>query len=124
VRKGTPKLREEAYVCMFCGRAGQLDEFCFRRRRIERRHFDYVRNSYCDEFSDFLPRSFTGTLPRSSSHASPKFADTPNHHSYSFGSQRTTLSLDTFVMVHVLIVVIVSRVGLFFLLEGLTLTLS
>jgi hypothetical protein len=30
VRKETPKLREEAFVCMFCGRAGHLDEFCFR----------------------------------------------------------------------------------------------
>jgi hypothetical protein len=29
VRKETPKPREEAYVCMFCGRAGHLDEFCF-----------------------------------------------------------------------------------------------
>jgi hypothetical protein len=38
--------------------------------------------------------------------------------------ERTGLSLDAFVTAHVLIVVIVSRVGLFFLLEGLTLTLS
>jgi hypothetical protein len=38
--------------------------------------------------------------------------------------KRTALCLDTLVMAHVLIVVIVSRVGLFFLLEGLTLTLS
>jgi hypothetical protein len=30
VRKKTPKPREEAFVCMFCGRAGHLDEFCFR----------------------------------------------------------------------------------------------
>jgi hypothetical protein len=37
---------------------------------------------------------------------------------------RTALSLDVLVMTHVLIVVIVFRVGLFFLLEGLTLTLS
>jgi hypothetical protein len=29
VRKETPKPREEAFVCMFCGRAGHLDEFCF-----------------------------------------------------------------------------------------------
>jgi hypothetical protein len=29
-RKETPKLREEAFVCMFCGRASHLDEFCFR----------------------------------------------------------------------------------------------
>jgi hypothetical protein len=26
-RKETPKPREEAFVCMFCGRAGHLDEF-------------------------------------------------------------------------------------------------
>jgi hypothetical protein len=38
--------------------------------------------------------------------------------------ERTTLSLDALVMAHVLIVVIVSRVGLLFLLKGLTLTLS
>jgi hypothetical protein len=38
--------------------------------------------------------------------------------------ERSALSLDTLVMAYVLIVVIISRVGLFFLLEGLTLTLS
>jgi hypothetical protein len=38
--------------------------------------------------------------------------------------ERTTLSLDDLVTTHVLIMVIVSCVGLFFLLEGLTLTLS
>jgi hypothetical protein len=29
-RKGTPKPREKAFMCMFCSRAGHLDEFCFR----------------------------------------------------------------------------------------------
>jgi hypothetical protein len=38
--------------------------------------------------------------------------------------EKTALSLDALVTAHILIVVIVSRVGLFFLLEGLTLTLS
>jgi hypothetical protein len=38
--------------------------------------------------------------------------------------ERTTLSLDVLFMAHVLIVVIISRVGLFFLLQGLTFTLS
>jgi hypothetical protein len=38
--------------------------------------------------------------------------------------ERTVLSLDALVTGHVLIVVIVSRVGLVFLLEGLTLNLS
>jgi hypothetical protein len=55
------------------------------RKRIERRHFDYARNSYRDEFSDFPPRSFSHALPCISSHALPQFAHGPNHHSYSFG---------------------------------------
>jgi hypothetical protein len=38
--------------------------------------------------------------------------------------ERTALCLDALDMAHILIVVIVSRVGLVFLLEGLTLTLS
>jgi hypothetical protein len=38
--------------------------------------------------------------------------------------ERTAFSLDSLVTAHILIVVIVSCVGLFFLLEGLTLTLS
>jgi hypothetical protein len=28
-RKETPKQREEAFICMFCGHAGHLDEFYF-----------------------------------------------------------------------------------------------
>jgi hypothetical protein len=62
VRKEIPKPREEAFICMFCGRAGYLDEFCFRHMRIEKRHFDYARNSYRDEFIDFLPCSYSHAL--------------------------------------------------------------
>jgi hypothetical protein len=86
VRKETPKTREEAFVYMFCGRVGHLDEFCFWPKRIERRHFDYARNSYRDEFSDFPPRSFSHALPCTSSHALPQFAHGPNHRSYGFSS--------------------------------------
>jgi hypothetical protein len=39
-RKETSKPREEAFVCMFCGRAGHLDEFCFQRKRIEKRRVE------------------------------------------------------------------------------------
>jgi hypothetical protein len=101
VRKETPKPREEAFICIFCGRAGHLDEFCFRWKRIERMHVEYARDSYCDEFIDFPPRSyshvpprfysrssprtFSRALPRTSSSASPQFAHGPNHRSYSFG---------------------------------------
>jgi hypothetical protein len=58
-------------------------------------------DSYCDEFSDFLPCSyshvrprlysrasphtFSRALPRTSSCPSPQFAHGPNHRSYGFG---------------------------------------
>jgi hypothetical protein len=55
VKRETPKPRNDAFICMFCGRAGHLDEFCFRRKRIERRRVEYDRNSYRDEFFDVPP---------------------------------------------------------------------
>jgi hypothetical protein len=70
-RKETSKLRDEAFVCMFCGRAGHLDEFCFRRKRIEKRRFEYARNSYHDEFLDLSSCSYSRVSPRSYSRASP-----------------------------------------------------
>jgi hypothetical protein len=107
-RKETSKPREEAFVCIFCGCAGHLDEFCFQLKRIERRHVEYARDSYRDEFFDVSPQSysripprsysrassrtfshasphtFSRALPHTSSCASPQFAHGPNHHSYSF----------------------------------------
>jgi hypothetical protein len=101
VRKETPKPREEAFICMFCGRAFHLDEFCFRRKRIERRRVEYARDSYRDEFFDVppqsysrilprlyshaSPRTFSRALPQTSSSASPQFTHGPNHRSYGFG---------------------------------------
>jgi hypothetical protein len=92
-RKETPKLREEAFVCMFYRHASHLNEFCFRRKRIERRRIEYARDSYRDEFFDFLPRSYSlvpprfypRASPRTSSCALPKFAHGPNHRLYDFG---------------------------------------
>jgi hypothetical protein len=92
-RKETPKLREEAFICMFCARADHLDEFCFWWKRIERRHVEYARNSYRDEFIDFLPHSYSHVPPRFYSRASPhtfsralpQFAHGSNHHSRGFG---------------------------------------
>jgi hypothetical protein len=78
VRKEISKPREEAFVCMFCGRVGHLDEFCFRRKRIEKMRFDFARNSYHNEFIDFLPHSYCYALSR--------FFHKPNHRSYDFGS--------------------------------------
>jgi hypothetical protein len=74
-------------VCMFCGRPGHLDEFCFWCKRIEKWRFDYARNSYRDEFFYFLPCSYSRALPHTSSRALPQFAYGPNHRSYGFGSR-------------------------------------
>jgi hypothetical protein len=63
-RKETHKQREEAFICMFCGRASHLDEFCFQWKRIERKRVEYARDSYRDEFIDFPPRSYSHVLPR------------------------------------------------------------
>jgi hypothetical protein len=86
VRKEIPKHREEAFIYMFYDRAGHLDEFCFWRKRIEKRHFNYARSSYRDKFSDFPPRSYSHALPLTSSHALSHFSHGPNHRLYGFGS--------------------------------------
>jgi hypothetical protein len=83
------------YTCMFCGCAGHLDKFCFWHKRIEKRRFEYARNSSNDEFLDLPPHSYSRVpshsyshaLPHTSSRALPQFAHGPNHHSYGFGSR-------------------------------------
>jgi hypothetical protein len=85
MKKETPKPIEEAFVCIFCGRAGHFDEFCFHRKRIEKMRFNYAKSSYHDEFSDFLPRSFSRTSPSTSSRALSHFSHESNHRSYDFG---------------------------------------
>jgi hypothetical protein len=101
-KRETPKPRDDAFICMFCSRAGHLDEFCFRRKRIEKMRHGYARNSYHDEFFDLSHQSYSRVLPRSYSRASshtflcalphtsscvlPQFTHGPNHHSYGLGS--------------------------------------
>jgi hypothetical protein len=94
VRKETPKLREEAFVCMFCGHAGHLDEFCFRRKRIEKRHLYYARNSYHDEFIDFSSHSYSRVLSCSYSHASPRTSSRSLSH-FSLGSNYRSYGFDS-----------------------------
>jgi hypothetical protein len=72
VKRESSKSREEASVCMFCGHAGHLDEFYFRRKRIERRRVEYVRNSYRDELIDYPPHSYSHVPPRFLTYASPR----------------------------------------------------
>jgi hypothetical protein len=116
VRKETPKPREEAFICMFCGHAGHLDEFCFSRKRIEKSSFDYARKSFRNEFIDFrLVLILVLHLV--------SFMDLTITHIVLF-HETIALSLDALVTAQVLIAVIVSRAGTVFLLEGLTPTLS
>jgi hypothetical protein len=87
VRKETPKSREEAFVYMFYGHVGHLNEFCFRQKRIEKMRFEYARNSYRDEFFEFLSRSYSRASSRTSSHALYHVSHGPNYLSYGFGSR-------------------------------------
>jgi hypothetical protein len=73
VKRESPKPRE--------------DEFCFCRKKIEKRCFEYARNSYPDEFFEFLPRSYSRASPHTSSRALHQFSHVPNPHSYGFGSR-------------------------------------
>jgi hypothetical protein len=85
VKRESPKPREEAFICMFCSHADHLDEFCFRRKKIERRHVEYARNSYRDEFIDFLSLFYSRASPHTSAHVFPQFSYGPNNRSYVFG---------------------------------------
>jgi hypothetical protein len=87
VKTESPKSGEEDFVCMFCGHAGHLDEFCFQQKKIEKRNFEYARNSYHDEFFEFPPCSYSRASPRTSSRTLSQFSHGPNHHSYGFGSR-------------------------------------
>jgi hypothetical protein len=125
VKRESPRLREKTFVCIFYGRAGHLNDFCFRRKRIERRCVEYARNSYRDEFIDFPPRSYSHVppyfysrvSPRTSSRAFTPFSYVPNRRSNDFGDRfphrpsfpaggsYTHLSRDT-CMVHVFSVMV------------------
>jgi hypothetical protein len=114
VRKETPKSREETFVCIFCDRVGHLDEFCFWRKRIERRCFDYARNLYRDEFFDFcLALSLALCLTLLLMLYLSSLMDRTIAH-MGLVHERTALSLDTLVTAYILIMVTISRVGMFF----------
>jgi hypothetical protein len=116
VKKNTPNPSEKVYICTFCGRAGHIDEFCFRRKRMEKRRMDYARNSYHDEFIDFSPH-FSSRAP-SHFYMSLTIAQMVLVH------ERVVLCLDALVSTHTLIVVFDPHEGMVFPLEVSILTLS
>jgi hypothetical protein len=125
VKKETLKLREEAFVCIFCGCADHLDKFCFCHKRIEKRSFEHARNSNHDEFFFIFRLVLTLVLRLALllmlcliSLIKLTIAHMVLVH------EMIALCLDALIIAHVLIVVIISRVGMIFLLESLTSALS
>jgi hypothetical protein len=135
VMRETPKPREKAFICMFCGRASHLDEFCFRCNKIERRRVEYTRNSlsFCLVLTLIFCLAFTLGLHLTLFHVLclarllvlclSSLMDLTIAHMV-LVHEGVALSLDALVMTHVPIVVIVSRVGLVFPLDGPSPTLS
>jgi hypothetical protein len=115
VRKETPKPREEAFTCLFFGRADQLDEFCFCRKRYRRDALIMLETHII--MSLLIFRLVLLLVLRLIS-----FIDLTIAHMI-FVHERITLCLDALVTAHVPIVVIVPRIGTVLLLEGLTLDL-
>jgi hypothetical protein len=124
VRKEISMLREEVFVCMFCGRAGHLNEFCFHHKRIEKRRLSMLETHIVMSSLIFhLTLTLALCLALLLTLCLISLMDLTITHMV-LVHERTTLCLDALAMTCVLIVVIVSHVGLVSLLEGLTLTLS
>jgi hypothetical protein len=117
VRKETLKPREEAFVYMFCGRAGHMDEYCFRQKRIEKSRFEYARNSYL--MSSLIFRLVLTLVPLLHVFCVSSLIDLTIDYMI-LVHDRIDLCLDALDTAHVLIMGIVFRVGVVFLLEGLT----
>jgi hypothetical protein len=139
-RKEIPKPREEAFVCMFCSRAGHLDEFCFDGRELRGGVLSMLETHIVMSLLIFrlvlilmFRLAFTLVLLLTLFHVlcltlllvlhlSSLMVLTITH--MVLVHERTDLSLYALVTAHVLIVVTVSCVGLVFPLEGPFLTLS
>jgi hypothetical protein len=113
------------YMCMFCVHVGHLDEFCFRRKRIEKRRVDYARKTHILMSSLIFWLIFTLVLYLTLllMLCLISLMDLTIAHMV-LVLKKIALCLDALVAAHILIVVIIFHVGLVFLLEGLTLALS
>jgi hypothetical protein len=103
VRKETPKPGQDAFIYMFCGHAGHLDDFLPRTSSRASSCFFHVPNHRSYDFgsqeNSFVPRRF-GYGPRS--HRGDHF---PRRHGFLAGGLILTLSPDT-LMVHIFPVVV------------------
>jgi hypothetical protein len=124
VRKETPKPREEAFVCMFCDPAGHLDEFCFNVRELRGDVLSMLETHIVMSLLiSHLILILVLRLARLHVFFLSSLMDLTIAHMI-LVHERNALSLDALVTTRILVVVIVSHVGLVFLLEGPTPTLS
>jgi hypothetical protein len=124
VKRESTKSRDEAFVCMFYGCTGHLDEFCFWHKRLEGGALSMlethiVMSSLIFHLVLILVLCLTLTLM----FCLNSLMDLTMAHMV-LVHERTALCLDTLDTAHVLIMVIIFRIGLVFLLEGFTLVLS
>jgi hypothetical protein len=132
VRKETPKPREEAFICMFCDPAGHLDEFCFNVRELRGDVLSMLETHIVMSLLIshlililMFHLAFTLVLRLALLHVLflSSLMDLTIAHMI-LVHERNALSLDALVTTRILVMVIVSHVGLVFLLEGPTPTLS
>jgi hypothetical protein len=124
VKKETPKPREEAFVCMFLAMLVTWMRFGSGTRELRRGTLIILETHIM--MSSLIFRLVLTLMLRLTvllMLCVISFMDLIIAHIILI-HKRTTLCLDALVMAHALIVVIVSRMGMVFLLEGLTLTLS
>jgi hypothetical protein len=116
VKKNTPNPCEEVCICMFCGRAGHLDEFSFSAREWRRGVWTMPETHFMMSLLIFhLTFLFMLRLV---------FLMDQTITYMVLVHETVTLCLDTLVSTHTLIVVFVSRIGMVFLLKVSILTLS
>jgi hypothetical protein len=132
VKRESPKLREEVFVCMFVAVLLTWMSFTsdireLRGAVLSMLETHIVMSSLISRIVLILMFHLAFTLMLHFTHLHVFFLsslmDLTIVHMV-LVHERTALSLDTLVMAHVLIVMIISHIGIVFLLEGSTPTLS
>jgi hypothetical protein len=124
VKRETPKLREEAFACIFCGRAGDLMSFASVARQLRGGALNMLETHIMMSSSIFrLVLILVLCLTLLLILCLIFLIDLTIAHMI-LVHERIALCLNALVTTHVLIVVIVPRIGPVFLLELLKLTLS
>jgi hypothetical protein len=86
MKKETPSLERKFLFAYFVAVLVTWMSFAFIARELRRDALTMLE-AHPDEFSNFLPHSYSRALPCTSSHVLSHFSRGPNHRSYGFGSR-------------------------------------